>query len=77
MSIRTCRACRTPKWGSDPCTNVECPTQNCVAPLRGVTKPVTVTVKHGFHATTTTNLAVLCDYDLPMSARSTWKSTRP
>jgi hypothetical protein len=68
-----CRRCRTPKWKGDPCSSPDCPT-NLTATMRitSVTKPVTVTAKHGFHAPTTT-MGLVSDYDAPIRARS-WRS---
>lgn len=70
-----CRACKTVRFKGDPCPNADCPrnTQRTTA-LRAKTKPVTVAVKHGFHAANTTT-CLLADYDLPIKARH-WYSGR-
>lgn len=46
-----CRSCRVPKWRNDLCANAACP-KRAAAPLRmrPMGKPITVAVKHGFHA---------------------------
>lgn len=67
--MRHCRRCKTPKWGADPCLNPDCVVNTTpTIRLRARSKPVTVTVKHGFHAPNTAGFVqVTADYDTPIS----------
>jgi hypothetical protein len=66
--MRRCRRCKTPKWGSDPCTNPTCPVNTTpTVRLKSRSKPTTATVKHGFHALNTTGFVqTMSDYDTPI-----------
>lgn len=64
-----CRSCKILRFRGDPCPNVDCPrNMRQTTRLRSRTKPVTLNVKHGYHAANTTTCLV-ADYDLPIRAR--------
>lgn len=68
-----CRRCRTPKWKGDPCPVADCPTNTtATARIKSVTKPITATAKHGYHAPMTATTSLVSDYDAPIRAHS-WK----
>lgn len=72
--MRRCRRCKTPKWGTDPCVNPDCPinTQPTIR-LKSRTLPTTATTKHGYHAPNTMGFVQpTSDYDAPISSRSRW-----
>jgi hypothetical protein len=69
-----CRACNTVRTKGDPCPNADCPRNTAQAtPLRAKTRPVTLAVKHGFHAANTSRTQLVSDYDLPIRARR-WRA---
>jgi hypothetical protein len=61
----SCRLCRTPKWKGDLCANPDCTVNTQVkGGLRARTKPITATVKHGYHALN--QQAIAAGYDAPI-----------
>ena len=73
--MRHCRACKTPKWGTDPCTNPVCPRVTGITiRLKGRSLPITATAKHGFHGTNTSGFVQpTSDYDSPIRAQG-WRT---
>lgn len=65
-----CRRCQTIRTKGDLCPNADCPrnAEPMTRPVRGASRPVTVNVRHGFHAPTT-ETRLVSDYDLPIKAR--------
>lgn len=71
--MRRCRACKAPRWGTDPCANADCSkNQTVTVKIRHIKTPHTLNVKHGFHADFGIHRLV-DDYDAPIRARS-WRT---